>query len=335
MHYRARSYDPETGRFTSRDPVWNSNLYHYCDNDPVSNADPSGSVIETDFDRMQELQGRYGPHLKITSSRELGLNTSNSTRYSLSLDSTFDIWLAIGARLSELGLTDEDVGDDEDLLFWQALIIADTQTDLFALMAPEVINELAGLEAQICNGDRPPFATAEAIGPEWELPDYTIGDVAEAIKDVGLAGGGFCPSPPQARRATRKGTSKKAVRIRELEKRGFVGPYSRVKGHHVHAKRAFEESTKYDPKTGFSFSAEAMEHFRIRHKEITAHQRRLFSELAKSGRPNTMAEHTRIAIESLEAAGASPALARALVAASLRDLLRKGVTKPTSIPWEK
>jgi RHS repeat-associated protein len=44
MHYRARSYDPMTGRFTSRDPVVHSNLYHYCDNDPVNHTDPSGML---------------------------------------------------------------------------------------------------------------------------------------------------------------------------------------------------------------------------------------------------------------------------------------------------
>lgn len=44
MHYRARSYDPMVGRFTSRDPVPYSNLYIYVVNDPVNRVDPSGQI---------------------------------------------------------------------------------------------------------------------------------------------------------------------------------------------------------------------------------------------------------------------------------------------------
>ncbi|KAF0240445.1 MAG: YD repeat-containing [Planctomycetota bacterium] len=42
QHFRARSYDPMTGRFTSRDPVSHPNLYIFTDNDPVNNVDPDG-----------------------------------------------------------------------------------------------------------------------------------------------------------------------------------------------------------------------------------------------------------------------------------------------------
>ncbi|MCE9584359.1 MAG: hypothetical protein K8T20_17870 [Planctomycetes bacterium] len=42
MHYRARSYDPMTGRFVSRDPVPHSNLYPYANNCPTGFIDPSG-----------------------------------------------------------------------------------------------------------------------------------------------------------------------------------------------------------------------------------------------------------------------------------------------------
>lgn len=42
QYFRARSYDPMTGRFTSRDPVPYPNLYVFADNDPVNRTDPSG-----------------------------------------------------------------------------------------------------------------------------------------------------------------------------------------------------------------------------------------------------------------------------------------------------
>jgi hypothetical protein len=44
-------------------------------------------------------------------------------------------------------------------------------------------------------------------------------------------------------------------------------------------------------------------------------------------------EHTRIAVESLEAGGATEIEARTLVAHSLRDLREQGVHAPTRIPW--
>ncbi len=69
------------------------------------------------------------------------------------------------------------------------------------------------------------------------------------------------------------------------------------------------------------------------HQAMTNKQRELFNELAKSGKPNTLKEHTRIAVEALEAGGATTAEARSLVAQSLKNLREQGVRIPTSIPW--
>lgn len=43
-HYymRARHYDPTIGRFLSEDPIWSTNLYPYCDNNPIMGIDPQG-----------------------------------------------------------------------------------------------------------------------------------------------------------------------------------------------------------------------------------------------------------------------------------------------------
>jgi len=45
-HYRARMYDPETGRFTEQDPIGfdagDANLYRYVGNGPANAVDPSG-----------------------------------------------------------------------------------------------------------------------------------------------------------------------------------------------------------------------------------------------------------------------------------------------------
>lgn len=58
MHYRARSYDPMVGRFTSRDPVPYSNLYHYCQNNPTNMTDPSGRIPAAELAELREREGR-------------------------------------------------------------------------------------------------------------------------------------------------------------------------------------------------------------------------------------------------------------------------------------
>lgn len=60
---------------------------------------------------------------------------------------------------------------------------------------------------------------------------------------------------------------------------------------------------------------------------------KLFKELAESGRPNTLAEHTRIAEEALRAGGTSDKLISGLIQDSLTNLERQGVSQPTRIPW--
>ena len=47
VHFGARDYDPEVGRWASKDPILFgggvSNLYEYCVNDPVNYLDPIGA----------------------------------------------------------------------------------------------------------------------------------------------------------------------------------------------------------------------------------------------------------------------------------------------------
>lgn len=78
-----------------------------------------------------------------------------------------------------------------------------------------------------------------------------------------------------------------------------------------------------------------MNTYGLRHADMTSYQRQAFTELARTGKPNTLAEHTRIAVEALKAGGADETLARTLVARSLAALRASGVRVPTDIPWKK
>ncbi|PTY01179.1 hypothetical protein DB346_13825, partial [Verrucomicrobia bacterium LW23] len=112
-----------------------------------------------------------------------------------------------------------------------------------------------------------------------------------------------------------------------------AGRYDVVHGHHVHAKAAFRGHPTYDLQAAFSISQGYMSTRGWNHPDMTSAQRTLFDALAASGQPNTLREHSRIAVEALQAGGATLAEARALVAHSLRDLRAQGVRAPTRIPW--
>ena len=114
-----------------------------------------------------------------------------------------------------------------------------------------------------------------------------------------------------------------------------VGEYRIVGGHHVHAKAGFKGHGTYDLNQGFSVSQDYMRSRGWNHQAMTNKQRELFGDLARSGRTNSLAEHTRIAEEALVAGGATRGEAQALVQESLQDLARQGVIAPTRIPWQK
>ncbi len=129
-------------------------------------------------------------------------------------------------------------------------------------------------------------------------------------------------------------TSKKNKKTENENTKG-TGEYTKVGGHHVHAKAAFKENVNYDPKKGFSISQSFMKDNGLNHQQMTNKQRELFKELNESGRPNTLQEHTRIGVEALVAGGATRQEARDLVASSLKNLRQQGVKEPSNIPWYK
>ncbi len=79
MRFGARDYDPETGRWTAKDPIGfgggDANLYGYVEGDPVNLVDPSGLAVEW-CHAVADLPGNYFgiEHWWLrTASKEAGL----------------------------------------------------------------------------------------------------------------------------------------------------------------------------------------------------------------------------------------------------------------------
>jgi len=57
LHVGARYYDPQVGRFISRDPVLSEHPYLYCEHEPVNSVDPSGRIKFV----IEEITVELGP----------------------------------------------------------------------------------------------------------------------------------------------------------------------------------------------------------------------------------------------------------------------------------
>ena len=112
-----------------------------------------------------------------------------------------------------------------------------------------------------------------------------------------------------------------------------TGEYEDVGGHHIFAKSAFKGDANYDADKAFCISQEFMTSNNLDHSAMTTAQRQLYKELYESGRPNTLAEQTRIAREALRRGGASQDMIDNLMDDAIKNLDSLGVTAPTRIPW--
>ena len=64
VNFRARWYDPVTGRWLSKDPIGLNgglNLYAFCGNDPANSLDPFGHNPDDDADRLDVIISVLGP----------------------------------------------------------------------------------------------------------------------------------------------------------------------------------------------------------------------------------------------------------------------------------
>ncbi len=100
-----------------------------------------------------------------------------------------------------------------------------------------------------------------------------------------------------------------------------TGPYGTIKGHHIHAKNAFRGNPAYSADDAISVSGQYMTNRGWKHSQMTGAQHSRFSKFAKSGSPNTMFAHNRIAYNALRAGKASPLASWYLVQQSRYNLV--------------
>ncbi|MFH1062627.1 MAG: RHS repeat-associated core domain-containing protein [Candidatus Omnitrophota bacterium] len=67
-YYRARYYDPAIGRFLQEDPVWDTNLYLYVDNNAVNYIDPEG---------LLKMVFNGGGHIPVSAGTALGMTVQS------------------------------------------------------------------------------------------------------------------------------------------------------------------------------------------------------------------------------------------------------------------
>lgn len=111
------------------------------------------------------------------------------------------------------------------------------------------------------------------------------------------------------------------------------GPWRHAGGHHVHGKATLSHHPGYSERQGFAISAQLMNQRGWDHGKMTAKQRACHKEMGDGKRPNTPAEHDKIAKEALMAGGVPEAEADELVAESRADLIAQGAYGPFRIPY--
>jgi RHS repeat-associated protein len=361
---KARFYDPELGRFTTQDSVLGEvdeppslNRYFYGNANPLRFIDPFGHAPDEIADRAREY-GRIDE--TIIGMDESGRVIRGHPAVAAPSRET--------ATAEQVDLQHFQADDRRKLNKGSADAIARHQRDTFPISIREVDPDVAGCAGDatclnVLSARRDALAAGEQVGRVGgtlgreviSLGGGTASDAFAAgtgvdlateqelsIGERFLAGGAailplvsrrdvqllqrLTPEVAEARRAARAERNTAAAERQ-------IGSYRGVGGHHVHAKAAFRGHGSYNPHSGFSISQEFMESHNWNHQDMTRAQVRLFKDLANSGRPNTLAEHSRIAVQALQAGGASETQARALVAESLRDLRSQGVRVPTRIPW--
>jgi RHS repeat-associated protein len=152
MHYRARTYDPATGRFLSRDPAPKSNLYTYASNSPATGIDPSGQDVEV-------TEGELGWYLTVFDPELLEVAESHEGVFRIGLAGKATPERLAGSFVNYLvGHAARAVEDPEaEVEYWFT-----RRTDILKVFATEFANEVALLHAE--------GVVQTSFGADWLKP---------------------------------------------------------------------------------------------------------------------------------------------------------------------
>ena len=295
-YWGARPYDAVAGRFLGADPLGHGSdpsLYGFCGGDPINRFD---------------ADGRFGKQALMTG-LDFGLNAAVGY---------VDVVNPVPIQMRSPIPGPETMTGYYGRLLGDATGAAQSLVDLISGLS--IGGTGAGVDVLALAGETGTLGTATLVA----APAAAVGTGMVLFGGALAASGGLGLNNfifLQNQQPTQTGPP------------AGSGSYADVGGHHVHAQSGFRGDVNYDPNQGFSIRQELTENRGWSHEDMSTTQRNLFDELAASGKPNTLQEHSRIAVEALKSGGASEPEARQLVAESLRNLRQQGVTQPTRIPW--
>jgi RHS repeat-associated protein len=315
VHLNGRVYDPVLARFMSADPLVQSpyvsqsfNRYSYTWNNPLNATDPSGFC--TGF-LLKSFCEMYHPE-QVTSALVLvngietmivgprdGMTGSAQMQTQADFQALKDSQQLLEQRQSQ-GST---VGGSSALRVAGQYLLGAIDSVLQDYYELQPLNPTAGIDvaaADLLGSYQSPFPAAATNADQFARD---LGPTAAVVAGI----------------LTGRPTG--------------VGAYRLVGGHHIHAKRAFQGIAGYDLREALAVSDGLLARYGVRHADITAAQQRLFRQLAASGAPNTLTQHSRIAYRALVEAGVPRSVAADLVIGSQSQLIRSGIFEPSAIPW--
>mgnify|MGYP000019068328 CR=1 FL=1 len=104
-------------------------------------------------------------------------------------------------------------------------------------------------------------------------------------------------------------------------------------GHHIPAKKAFEDAAGYDINAALALPNAEMLRLGVNHRTVTGAQATLYNAFSKTGADLTWEVMSEIETTALIRGGMLPGAAAATVRQAIGALRGAGITGPTRIPW--
>lgn len=288
------------------------NLYAYVSGEVLKNIDPHGLEPRTANDVMvgqrqaaEDKERRTTGEIVVVDPRDAAWRNARLS----------------AAVFSETLYLNEVYGEKKGARYWEERSALLEHAE--ALMEQRAQGELYQSEFKVAAA----YYAARMFGQGYSYQLTYDGNVVELeppMQEAGKSKTAIPLNPPRPIQSRQP--------LGPLNEAEGAGAYRRVGGHHVMQDAAFRGAANYTRGSGFSISQEFMQKRGWDHDAMSTAQRRLQDGLAASGRPNTMAQQSRIARQALVAGGATRAEAAAVVRAALAKFRTDGVPGPTRIP---